>query len=209
MELNLRVLKNYRVDMVHLTPFRDRYTVVELDANNEPTDRSWSEPYNSRSGDPDELVARFNKRIAGDNAPAPDDYTELTLFASALANEGVEANKPLVVSAVRRCLNECMEQTIEMCDLLAGHKEASPKQVILEASMDKLTGRILDILRRAVAKGARDAADQTQHPYETIREAAQAISSAVAELEAAAEHYKLSRWKRLKSVFARDKDATS
>lgn len=251
-KLELTVLKNYRVDIVHLTPYRDRYTIVELDDNGNPTGRSWWEPFNSRSGNPDELVARFNRRIAGDNAPVPEDYNELSLFANALANVEVAGNKNMVVSAVRRCLNELMEQTIEMCDLLASHKEASPKQVILEASMDKLTRRILDIFRRAIYKAAREAAEQTQHPYETIRSTSEKIEQATDSLtegttvvlkmqqetlttglgsmrkaaetlqesvkpvgdffagykQLAEQHYRLTRWKRLKTVFARDKDAT-
>lgn len=231
MELSLTVLKNYRVDVVRLTPYRDRYTVVELDEGGNTTGRSWWEPYNSVSGDPDELVARFNKRIAGDNAPTPEDYTELTLFANALANECVKANRPLVVSVVTSSLNKAVEQAIERCELLANQKEAAPKQVIVEGNVDRLVDGVLTLLRRAVRGAVREAVEQARHPYETLRGLSAPIEQAIGELNECivalrgeveptnalfsacrrfvGEHYKLTRWQRFKSVFARDKNATS
>ena len=209
MELNLTVLKHYRVESEKLTDYRSLYTVVELDELGQPTGRSWSEPFNTVSGDMGELAARFHRKISQDNVPPPEAYGELTLFANALANEAKDANKRYITSAVTAVVQEVIRVTIERCERIANQQSVSPEQVILEEHTSKLSERITDILGRAVAQGAREAADQTRHPYETIRESAKAISTAVAELEAAAEHYKLTRWKRLKSVFARDKDATS
>lgn len=200
-KLDLALLKNYRVDIKHVAPYRDVYTVIELDECSVPTGRAWSEPFNAVSGNPDELAARFTRRISDENGPTPEDYSELTLFANAIANESMEANRPYVSNAITSVLSKFMRQVTERCELLSNSKEAPPEQVILESGAEKLTEWILDILRRSVAKGAREAAAQSRYPYETIRLITE-------ELRTAAEHYRLSRWGRLKSLFTRDRNAT-